>query len=122
MEGVVELPIKQLITCPLVDPRRHLDQDRVRRYSALIDQLPPVTVFRLLEDQTLLMVDGYHRVAAAQLAGRTSVQAEIRAGTKTDAMQYAVDLAAHERGATDTEARAAIRRYTGRREDPSCKG
>ena len=50
--------------------------DRVQRYTQLLDELPPITVFRL-EDQTLLLVDGYHRVAAAQEAGRATVDAEI---------------------------------------------
>jgi len=52
----------------------------------------PVTVFAL-EDQTLLLVDGYHRVVAAQQAGRTTVRAEVRVGTKAEALQFAVDVA-----------------------------
>jgi hypothetical protein len=58
---VARLSIQQLLSNSLVDPRRHLDLDRVQRYTRLLDELPPITVFRL-EDQTLLLVDGYHRV------------------------------------------------------------
>lgn len=109
-----QLSIDQLLDCPWVDPRRHIDLERVQRYSQLLEELPPVTVFRL-EDQTLLLVDGYHRVAAAQLAGRTTVSAEIRQGTRADAIKFATELAAQEHGLTNKQAREAIKRYSGGR-------
>jgi hypothetical protein len=71
-----------------------------------------VTVFAL-EDRTLLLADGYHRVAAAQHAGRSTIQAEVRPGTKAQAIQFAVDLARAERGVSAEQAREAIRRYSG---------
>jgi hypothetical protein len=43
--------------------------------AEVLDQLPPVIVFAL-EDQTLLLVDGSHGVAAAQQAGRTTQPVE----------------------------------------------
>jgi ParB-like nuclease domain len=67
----MELEITRLLGESPANPRRHVDQDRVRRYAEVLDHLPPVTVFAL-EDQTLLLVDGYHRLAAAQQAGRTA--------------------------------------------------
>ena len=86
---MAQLPVEQLLKSSLVDPRRHLELDRVQRYSKLLDELPPVTVFRL-EDQTLLLADGYHRLAAAQQAGRSTAKAEIREGHKgrRDAVRY----------------------------------
>jgi ParB-like chromosome segregation protein Spo0J len=108
----MEFDIKRLLRESPADPRRHLDQDRVGRYAEVLDQLPPVTVFAL-EDQTLLLVDGYHRVAAAQQAGRTTVRAEVRVGTKSEALQFAVDLAQAEVGMSADQARDAIRRYSG---------
>jgi hypothetical protein len=77
----MEVEIKRLLEESPANPRRHLDQDRVRRYVEVLDQLPPVIVFEL-EDHTLLLTDGYHRVAAAQQCGRTVVEADIRIGTK----------------------------------------
>jgi hypothetical protein len=53
----MEVEIKRLLEELPADPRRHLDQDRVRRYAEVLDQLPPVTVFEL-EDHTLLLTDG----------------------------------------------------------------
>jgi ParB-like chromosome segregation protein Spo0J len=111
---VTDLSIQQLIGSPLVDSRHHLDLDRVRRYAQLLAQLPPVIVFRL-EDQSLLLVDGYHRVAAAQEAGRATVDADIREGTRAEAVHFATELAARERGFSDEQAREAIKRYSGGR-------
>jgi ParB-like chromosome segregation protein Spo0J len=79
----------------------------------MLDELPPVAVFRL-EDQTLLLVDGYHRVAAAQKAGRTTIDADIREGTRADAVKLAADVAVRERGLSDEQAREAIKRHSGR--------
>ena len=109
----MELEIKRLLRESPADPRRHLDQDRVRRFAEVLDQLPPVTVFAL-EDQSLLLVDGYHRLAAAQQAGRTTVRAEVRIGTKAEALQFAVDLAQAELSVSADQARDAIGRYSGR--------
>ena len=93
MDGhMSQLSIDQLLHSPWVDPPDHLDPERVQRYSQLLDDLPPVTVFRL-EDQALLLADGYHRVAAAQAAGRTTVSADIRQGTRADAIKFATELA-----------------------------
>jgi ParB-like nuclease domain len=93
--------------------RRHLDHDRVRRYAEVLDHLRPVTVFAL-EDQTLLLVDGHHRLVAAQQADRTTVRAGVRLGTKAEALQFAVDVAQAEVGVSADQARDAIRRYGGR--------
>jgi ParB-like chromosome segregation protein Spo0J len=109
----VELEITRLLSESPADPRRHLDQDRVRRYAEVLDHLPPVTVFAL-EDQTLLLVDGYHRLAAAQQLGRTTVRAEVRPGTRAEALRFAVDVAQAEAGVSADQARDAIRRYSGR--------
>jgi ParB-like chromosome segregation protein Spo0J len=107
----VELEIKRLLEESPADPRRHLDPTRVLRYAEMLDELPPVTVFEL-EDHTLLLADGYHRVAAAQRAGRSTVRAEVRSGTRAEAAQFAIDLAMARRGISADQAREAIRRYS----------
>jgi len=65
------------------------------------------------QDHTLLLADSYHRVAAAQLAGRTTVQADVRVGTKEQAVQFAIDVARAEWGMSADQAREAIWRYSG---------
>ena len=111
---MARLSIQQLLSNSLVDTRRHLDLDRVQRYTQLLEELPPITVFRL-EDQTLLLVDGYHRVAAAQEAGRATVDAEIREGTRAEAVRFAAEVAVREGGFSDEQAWEAIKRYSGGR-------
>jgi len=64
-------------------------------------------------DHTLLLTDGYHRVAAAQQVGRTVVQADICVGTKPQAVQSAIDVARAEWGVSADQAREAMRRYGG---------
>jgi ParB-like chromosome segregation protein Spo0J len=108
----MEVEIKRLLEESPADPGRALDQDRVRHYAEVLDQLPPVTVFEL-EDHTLLLTDGYHRVAAAQHAGRTTVRADVRVGTTAQAVQFAIDVARAELGVSADQAREAIRRYGG---------
>lgn len=78
----------------------------------MLDRLPPVTVF-VLEDHTLLLADGYHRVAAAQHAGRSTIHADVRIGTRAQAVQFAIDVATVERGISADQARKAILRHSG---------
>ena len=82
------------------------------RQAPLLDRLPPVTLFER-EDQSLLLTDGYHRVAAAQQAGRITVQADVRLGTKTQPIQFAIDVARAEWGVSADQAREAIRPRSG---------
>jgi len=91
-----------------VDPRAHLDASKVGRYAAILDQLPPVVVFKT--ERGLLLVDGYHRVAAAQALGRTTVAADVTVGSRSDALRYAIARASAEREMTEDEAAAAIAR------------
>jgi len=49
---------------------------------------PPVVVFH--DADFYWLADGYHRLEAADEAGRKSIEAEIRAGTKRDAILFAV--------------------------------
>ena len=54
---------------------------------------PPVIVFREGDDYWL--ADGFHRVAARRQAGIRHIEAEIREGTKRDAVLYAAGANAH---------------------------
>ena len=42
--------------------------------------------------------DGYHRLAAARRCGLGTVEAEVRSGSRHDALQYAARVVAAERG------------------------
>ncbi len=111
----MEVEVATLTGNALADPPRHLDEEKVARYTQVLDQLPPVVVFQLSDG--LLLVDGYHRVEAARRLGRRVIRAEVRQGSREDALRFAVDLAANERGLTKDQALDAIWRRSGKRWD-----
>jgi hypothetical protein len=79
------LRIDDLLANAPLDPEAHLDAQRVERYAGMIDTLPPVVVFATLEG--VLLADGYHRVAAARVRGLETVEAEVRRGSRHDALR-----------------------------------
>ncbi len=105
---MAQLRIADLLANASVDPEAHLDLARVERYAELLDALPPVVVFDTPEG--LLLADGYHRVAAARRRGLETVEAEVRLGTRHDALRYAATVGAAQRGISPEEAAVYIRR------------
>jgi hypothetical protein len=103
--------IADLAQAPIAHNRPHLDADRVSFYAAHLDDLAPVVVFDT-GDQ-LLLADGYHRVAAAQQLGQAVIRADVRKGTRADALALAVSLGQRQRGVTEDDALRAIRRRSG---------
>jgi ParB-like chromosome segregation protein Spo0J len=104
------LNINELLGDAPVDPRAHLDAERVAHYAHTPDPVPPVVVYET--PQGRLLVDGYHRIAAAQQRGATTIEAEIRHGSRHDALQYAAANAAARRGITPQEAIDHIERHS----------
>jgi|SRR5215203_5421595 len=98
---------KRLAAGP-VDLAAHLDAARVERYARTFDDLPPLLVFET--PQGPLLVDGYHRVAAAGRPGMGTIEAEVRRGTRREALRHATGLGAAERGISVEEATAHIER------------
>ncbi|HZD80277.1 MAG TPA: hypothetical protein VE646_09590 [Actinomycetota bacterium] len=111
--------IETLLAAQPVDPDRHLDHARMQRFTAILDELPPVVVFDTPEG--MLLADGYHRLAAARRLGRDSLEAEIKRGTRHDALRWAAQNAAAERGISEGEALGHIERHRGGRR-PDSKG
>jgi hypothetical protein len=88
------------------------EHPRRRRYGQ--SQLtPPSRASTSNATNVTLLVDGYHRVAAAQALGRTRVACEVIAGSRSDALRYAVELAAADRDIRKQDARLAISRRSG---------
>jgi hypothetical protein len=81
------LRIDDLLANAPVDPEAHLDAERVERYAGRTEALPPVVVFDT--EEGLLLADGYHRVAAARRRGLETIEAEVRLGSRQDALRYA---------------------------------
>ena len=82
---MARLRIAELLANAPIDPETHLDAARVERYARTLDALPPVVVVDTPEG--LLLADGYHRVAASRRLGLEEVEAEVRTGTRRDALQ-----------------------------------
>ena len=89
-----------------IDPQAHLSEERVRWYRSHLDEMEPVVVFDTGEG--LLLVDGYHRVAAAIREGRTQIGVELRDGSRSDALAYAVENGARQRNRSSEEVRTRI--------------
>ena len=82
---MARLRIAELLANAPIDPEAHLDAARVERYARTLDALPPVVGVDTPEG--LLLADGYHRVAASRRLGLEEVEAEVRTGTRRDALQ-----------------------------------
>lgn len=86
------LEIADILATSPIDPERHLDPERVEHYQRSIDSLAPVVV--LASEEGCLLADGYHRLAAARKEGRGTIEAEVRTGSRHDALEYAVAIGA----------------------------
>jgi hypothetical protein len=90
---------------------QHLDPERVAHYRNMNTGVPPVMVFAT--EEGLLLVDGHHRVAAAIAAGETTIEANVRQGSRSEALEWAVRVGAEQRGVSRDEARQQILRRRG---------
>lgn len=108
MSAMARVRIADLLADAPIDPGVHLDAARVERYADVLDELPPVVVFDT--EEGLLLTDGYHRVAAARRLGRETIEAEVRPGSRHDALLYAAAVGAAQRGISPDEAASYIRR------------
>jgi hypothetical protein len=74
-----------------IQPRTRLNDETVAAYADLIREgevhFPPVVIF--YDGSEYLLADGFHRVTAVEQAGENEVFAEIRHGTREDAIRYA---------------------------------
>jgi len=84
--------------------RAHIDDSVVGEYAEAMargDRFPPVVVFQI--NGEFIMADGFHRVKAARRAKLKHIIAEIRKGSRKDALRFAL-------GANDTH---GLRRTNG---------
>ena len=109
MGTMPRLNIADLLANAPTDPEAHLDPALVELYARMLDDLPPVVVFDTPEGP--LLADGYHRLAAARRLERKTVEAQLRAGSRHDALLYAAAVGGAQRGISAEEAASHIRRY-----------
>jgi hypothetical protein len=103
------LKIADLLANVPTDPEAHLNPARVERYARILDTLPPVVVFDT--PQGPLLADGYHRLAAARRLGHETVEADVHAGSRQEALRYAAEVGGAQRGISAEEAASHIRRH-----------
>jgi hypothetical protein len=74
-----------------------------------VDELPPILVVE--DGDKLYLCDGFHRLRAHRLAGRTTIQARVERGTKRDAVFHAISAnTRHGVRVTDSDKRRAVER------------
>ena len=108
IRAMPQLKIADLLANAPIEPEAHLDATRVEHYTQILDALPPVVVFDTAEG--LLLADGYHRVAAARRRGLKTIEAEVRSGSRHNALLYAATVGAAQRGISHEDAASYIRR------------
>jgi ParB-like chromosome segregation protein Spo0J len=89
----VDVALSQLTLLPVGDigdgysPRdMRLDAGHVAALMEVIDRLPPV----LVDQRTMSVIDGVHRLAAFRMVGRSHIEAHLFAGSETEAMVLAI--------------------------------
>jgi ParB-like nuclease domain len=112
MCGMPMLRIAEVLAGSGPDWIAYLDRERVEGYVRNFEAQPPVVVFDT--EDGLLLTDGYHRVAAAQQRGKETIDVEVHHGSREDALRYAAELGAAERGIPLQDALAYIKRRSGR--------
>lgn len=91
-------------------PRAELREDVIEDYAEAMRAgvvFPPVVVY--FDGETYWLADGFHRVKAARAASRTTIAAEVRQGTRRDAVLHSVGVNAdHGLRRTNADKRRAV--------------
>lgn len=84
----MKIRIDEITLADDINIRQELRQDVVDRYAEILDDLPPIQLWR--PNGKLLLADGWHRIAAATQIGRIEIEAEIHEGDRTEAIVAAI--------------------------------
>lgn len=108
---VVDILIADLKMDGSTQMRYKMDAKKVTEYAEAMKDgalFPPVVVFAVENDGNWL-VDGFHRVAGRQEAGFNTINAEIRQGSRRDAIIYSLSAnSAHGLARTNDDKRKAV--------------
>ena len=110
MPEIADIATADVVTTGGTQSRVSLSESAVVEYAEALQQgvaLPPIVVFH--DGSTYWLADGFHRVMAANRAGVEWLPAEIKRGTKRDAILYSVGAnAAHGLPRTNADKRRAV--------------
>lgn len=86
------LKLADIVTTAGTQIRARIDTDTVSQYAEeMLDgktKFPPVVVFH--DGSAYVLADGFHRVMAASRNGAEEILADIRKGTRSDALKFAL--------------------------------
>lgn len=105
-----DIQVGRIVTDGGTQSRVALNEQAVADYAEALsngDALPPIVVFH--DGSAYWLADGFHRVMAATRAGMEWLPAEVRKGTKRDAVLYSVGAnATHGLPRTNADKRHAV--------------
>jgi ParB-like chromosome segregation protein Spo0J len=106
----VTLRLNEITLDQKCQPRKELDKDTVNEYIERMqegDKFPPVVVFD--DGEKKWLADGFHRYEASKLTGFMDITAEVKEGSRRDAILYSVQANAdHGKRRTNADKRKAV--------------
>ena len=93
---IKKLKLSEIVTDAGTQVRAGLNEATVADYAeSLADgaKFPPVIVFH--DGSRYIAADGFHRIHAASRSGATLIECDIRKGSKSDALKFALGCNAH---------------------------
>jgi hypothetical protein len=107
----VLLRLDRIITNGGTQPRAAMHEETIADYAEAMEagaKFPPVTVF--FDGEKHWLADGFHRVAGAKRAGFLDVDADVRQGSKRDAILFSLGAnAAHGLRRTNEDKRRVVK-------------
>jgi site-specific DNA-methyltransferase (adenine-specific) len=90
MKGdIMEIALNQIKADHKFSPREKVDEETVKDYIECLEQLPPIVVFKLPDEDKYILADGWHRFRAAEQLEWESIEADVKYGNKETALEYA---------------------------------
>jgi hypothetical protein len=105
------IQLAKIVTTAGTQIRARIDTETVDQYAEAMrdatNHFPPVVVFH--DGSQFILADGYHRVMAATRNGFLDIEADIRKGTKSDALKFALGAnTAHGLRRTNSDKRRSV--------------
>lgn len=82
------IPISSIHQPTLDTQRGRLDESRVQYYMQHPEEIRDVLVYENLANHERIPINGHHRIESARRLGWTHIGADIRPGTRQDALKY----------------------------------
>jgi len=90
----MRIPISSISEDTAYQVRDTIDRKWVESLVDVFDDTPPVLIYTL-PDERHVLVDGFHRLAAARALKRTDIDATLKTGTEVEALDAAAEANAH---------------------------